>query len=141
MATRPALRVDHEVLDAVQQLRTELRALADLHEDVRQLRREIRGLSLPTHASQAPSTDDVRLVQVIASAIHGCVFSSAELMAHRAVHEPLRAALEASGIHTAQQVGKRLRRLQGRPHGAFVVARHGTDASGAIWSVSLVEQP
>jgi hypothetical protein len=71
----------------------------------------------------APSpcaTDDVALVVAIAASIGSRVFASDELLAHAAVDETLRAALERT---TPRRLGKRLRRLIDRDVAGFTLRR------------------
>ncbi len=89
--------------------------------------------------SRQSSKQDGRLLQAVVGAIPDCVFSSNELLAHAAVHDALRDAFAAVGIRSARQLGKRLQKLQGQSIGGLLVNRHGSDASGAIWSISVDE--
>ncbi len=82
---------------------------------------------------------DVWLLQAVIAAIPDCVFSSGELFAHAAVNDALRDAFAAVGIRSARQLGKRLQRLQGHAAGGLTITRHGSDAHGAIWSVTVDE--
>lgn len=82
---------------------------------------------------------DVWLLQAVVAAIPDCVFSSGELFAHAAVNDALCDAFAAVGVRSARQLGKRLQRLQGQRAGGLTITRHGSDAHGAIWSVTVDE--
>lgn len=82
---------------------------------------------------------DAWLLQAVVAAIPDCVFSSGELFAHAGVHDALRDAFASVGIRSARQLGKRLQRLQGHTAGGLTITRHGSDAHGAIWSVTVDE--
>ncbi len=101
--------------------------------------RAIRQLLEKPTLRRADREQDVWLLRAVVAAIPDCVFSSAELFAHAAVNDTLRDAFAAVGIRSARQLGKRLQRLQGHTTGGLMITRHGSDAHGAIWSISVAE--
>jgi hypothetical protein len=118
---RPASPRDSETDALVRELERARRELARYH--ARDARRRGR--------------QDARLLDAIASAIHGRAFSAAELAAHAAVAPMLASVL---GSRTNREIGGRLGRLKDRAYGGLVLRRVGRDSRGSIWSIADVER-
>lgn len=119
----PAASTDTTLESLLLALVTEVRGL---RADVAALSRRLAALAL----------DDGRFVAIVAATTEGHRFSVDELFDHAQLHAELAAALHGA---TCQHVGKRLRRLAGRPIDGLMVRRVGRDENGAVWTVSAAD--
>ena len=80
---------------------------------------------------QVPRAEQhVALVAAIAQAAGGAAFTVAELLAAREVAPALREAINGQ---SGRQLGRLLRRIEGRELGGFAIERCGEDSNGVIW--------
>ena len=82
---------------------------------------------------------DVALVGVLTTSTRGLSFTTAAVWRHRVVDEALAAALRHADIDSPKQLGRLLRRLEGRAVHGIRIARVGADREGIIWRASLQE--
>ena len=82
---------------------------------------------------------DVALVAVLTTSTRGLSFTTAAVWRHRVVDEALAAALRHADIDSPKQLGRLLRRLEGRAVDGIRIARVGADREGIIWRASLQE--
>ena len=121
--------------------------LRQLVQEVRQLQRRVADLEVrPRHLAGQDHEAATVLLPVIAAAIGAQSFVVAELLTLAATAAPgadaLRLAIAGAAgpldAGTGRRLGKLLRRLDGADVAGLTVARHGAEASGAVWSVKLV---
>jgi hypothetical protein len=78
---------------------------------------------------------DEALVRVIASVAGDLPFTAAALWRRRAVDRALASALENCDLDSPKQIGKAVRRCEGRNVGGIVMQRVGANREGIIWRV------
>jgi hypothetical protein len=112
--------------------------IEQLRADVADLR--LRVARLEAARARRDARRDARLLAAIGDAMpREHVFDCAQLLKHAQDACPtLRRALLRAGLHTPQQLGKRLQRLQGRDLGGLRLERLGADKAGAIWTVRVI---
>ncbi len=124
VATRPAPRIDHEAIDAVQQLRAEMHALTA----------RVAGLEARGGARDAAET---LVLPAIASAIGARRFTSVDLLAHARVDPALADAIEAADVTNPREMGKLLARLETQPIAGLRLERVGGARVGVVWRVGV----
>ncbi|MBA3885696.1 MAG: hypothetical protein H0X67_08175 [Acidobacteria bacterium] len=77
---------------------------------------------------------DVALVGALAVSTRGLSYTTAAVWRHRAVDAALADALRAADIDSPRQLGRLLRRSEGRTVDGVRIARVGTDREGIIWA-------
>ncbi|MBA3884282.1 MAG: hypothetical protein H0X67_00965 [Acidobacteria bacterium] len=82
---------------------------------------------------------DKALVGALAVSTRGLSFTAAAVWRHRAVDEALADALEQADVDSPRQLGRLLRRVEGRTVDGVRIARVGADREGLIWRASLQE--
>jgi hypothetical protein len=82
---------------------------------------------------------DVALVHSIAVSVGGLNFSAAALWRRRAVDPALAAAIRACDLDNAKQLGKLLRRMEGRDVGGLTCVRLGAERDGVVWTLRECE--
>jgi hypothetical protein len=114
--------------------------VAELAARVARLEADVQQLAALLQTSRGPrDAADKRLPLAIAESIGARRFTGRELLAHAAVDERLRVALENCDISAARELGHVLRRLAGETlHGVRIV-RMGTDRDGIVWGCELCE--
>lgn len=103
--------------------------LVALVQRVATLEHAVRGL---VEQLTAGPRADAQLLDAIATSTGGRVFSADELRRHAAVDPALAQAL---GPLTTIEIGRRLRRLLGRPVGTHAIVRVARDERGVVWAV------
>jgi hypothetical protein len=108
---------------------------------LRELVEEVRGLraDLARERGRSPARDASveALLPVLAAAVADRAFTSREVVEHAVVDGALRAALDKAGVVTGRQLGKWLRRAEGRAIAGVRLERIGTDRDGVIWRVRV----
>ena len=120
--------------------------LRQLVQEVRQLQRRVADLEVRPRRHLAGQDREAAaiLLPIVAEVIGAASFTVSDLMLYAT--RPEGAAVRAAILQTAgpadrgtgRRVGKLLRRLDGADVAGLTVARHGAEASGAVWSVKLV---
>lgn len=121
------------------------RRVAVQHTEVAALRAELADLRarvarLEAARARRDARRDARLLAAIGAALpreHD--FDCGQLLKlAREACPALHRALRRAGLHTPQQVGKRLQQLQGRDLGGLRVERLDANNVGAIWVVRVI---
>ena len=107
-------------------------------DEVRELRQRVA--QLEARLSPGPRDQaDVTLASTIAASACGLPFTAAALWRRRAVDPALTEALVASDVDSPRQLGKLLRRLEGRDIEGVCFARVGINREGLVWIATLRE--
>lgn len=99
----------------------------------RQLRhtRELLEASLRARPHRQRAVSDTQLLIQLDDHFRGRVFASSDA----AVAKALQAVLEAAGVPTPEQLGRRLAALASRQTGRLHVSRIGRDKTGVLWTI------
>ena len=80
---------------------------------------------------------DEHLVGVIAKSTRGLTFTTKAAWAHRTTDPALADALAACDIESPRQLGKLLRRLEGRAVGSVQIVCVGMHRDGKVWRAEV----
>ena len=106
-----------------------------------QKRLEAQMATLTTRLAPGPRDHtDAALVGIIAAVAGGLPFTSAALWRRRAVDPTLAAAVLGADLDSARQLGKFLRRLEGRDVDGVRITCVGMDREGKIWRAARVQE-